>query len=224
MQLASIATIGAENKEKDITPRIQEWEDGEKYNINTSYFATLATGFCSALVFLAGQLLLQGDRRRPRLIIAILLVVGVLQTITLAYYLQSTSKTSHFLSSLENPMVERLFLLDTNYQTAWSNTTVILYPLVAFVGLVTLIVAALYRFWGKQREWGLPELFKKAINIMLQATWLVMMWTTLAFLMHQRAELEGIDGNPLNDWSFGQILALSTWVPIFVDFFYTYFC
>ncbi|KAK7983541.1 hypothetical protein PG989_010943 [Apiospora arundinis] len=121
-------------------------------------------------------------------------------------------------------MARRLLMLDTRYQTFWSSTTVILFSLVDFVGVVILIVAALHIVKKDQRERKFPGLLKKVIDMILQAAWLTMMWTTLAFIMNERGELEEIDGseNPLNDWSFGQILAFSTWVPVFVEFFYTY--
>ncbi|KAK7963523.1 hypothetical protein PG988_010497 [Apiospora saccharicola] len=230
MQVASLMTIVAEYKEKDITPRIQEWVGGEKYYINTTYFAAVASGFSSASVILAGQLSIQGNPRRRRFIIAILVVVGVLQTATLGYYLVEDSKSLRLFSRFQNPTVLRLFMFDTWYQPLQSSTTfrlyLSLYSFVEFVGLVTLIVAVRYRAVNVQRKWNLPEVFKKAIEVVFQATWLAMMWTTLALVMDQRAQLDEIDGteNPLNDWSFGQILALSTWVPVVVEFFYTFFC
>ncbi|KAK7983542.1 hypothetical protein PG989_010944 [Apiospora arundinis] len=88
MQLASLMTIFTEFKEEDMIKRIQKWEHGEKFYINTSYFAALASGFCSASVFIPGQLLLQGNRRRRRLIIAILRTpkaVNSFQTLTIRW-------------------------------------------------------------------------------------------------------------------------------------------
>lgn len=45
-------------------------------------------------------------------------------------------------------------------------------------------------------------------------------WTLLGVLILSRNQLENIVGNGfrVNDWGYGQILALITWVPVLVDF------
>lgn len=113
---------------------------------------------------------------------------------------------------------------------------IVLDSLLAFLAFLSLIVAACYsafkknsrkrRVRPKEEEHSLPKPFQESIDVMFQGMWLCKLWIILAIFMQQRAEIEDIDGNenPLSDWSFGQILALSTWVPVFVEFFCTYFC
>ncbi|KAK8064134.1 hypothetical protein PG996_008786 [Apiospora saccharicola] len=223
MQLASLMTIVEEYKEKDIAPRIKDWVRGETYYINTSYFATLASGFSLISVLLAGQLLLQGNRRRRRLVIAILVVVGILQTTMLVYYLVEDNKDFEMFLSFQNPIISQLFMHSTMGSII---LTLFFFTYPSVVGLVTLVVAAIYRAKNNQREWKLPRRFKTSVKIVLQAILMFMMWALLSVMTSHRAEFEEINGkeNPLNEWTFGQILALSTWVPVVVEFVYTFFC
>ncbi|KAK4209596.1 hypothetical protein QBC37DRAFT_430074 [Rhypophila decipiens] len=52
-------------------------------------------------------------------------------------------------------------------------------------------------------------------------TMFTLMWVSLAFLIKHRGIVAGVAGPSLQEgyWSFGQILALATWVPTLVDFF-----
>lgn len=93
MQLASLKTLTFEYEKEGFKAGVEEWQKGEKYDINTDYFAVLASEFCSSSVFLAGHLLLQHNRRRRRLIVVVLAVVGVLQVITLVLYPTANSNS-----------------------------------------------------------------------------------------------------------------------------------
>jgi hypothetical protein len=48
------------------------------------------------------------------------------------------------------------------------------------------------------------------------------MWICLGWFMHFQISRNRIGGNDNNDtkWSFGQVLAAATWVPVVVEFVY----
>lgn len=95
--------------------------------------------------------------------------------------------------------------------------------------LLLIICGATVLVMHYRERWKQEPPTNRAIVIILsvaQLSLFAMMWSSLAvFYTFRDKTINKDDGDdPQLEWSFGQILAVTTWVPVLIDFFYTLFC
>lgn len=68
----------------------------------------------------------------------------------------------------------------------------------------------------------LPEWFRRTVKIAISIMCFGMMWASLSLLVFVRRRVINAAGNndPSQEWGFGQMLALATWIPVFLEWFY----
>ncbi|KAK7977108.1 hypothetical protein PG996_003180 [Apiospora saccharicola] len=94
---------------------------------------------------------------------------------------------------------------------------IVIFSYLSVSGLLTLIVAS-----NKSPRWAFPHRYKTFVGFAAHIFCLGMMWSTLFQLWYFRGYIDTGEGSTIAEWSFGQILALATWVPVLVEFGYTF--
>lgn len=93
------------------------------------------------------------------------------------------------------------------------------------VQFVEKIGAILDEFWDNIAS-SLPRRYRTGVHIATAASCFAAMWAQFGMLVWVRSQIitHVSDEDPETEWSFGQILALSTWVPVLVEWTYIFLC
>ncbi|PKX90420.1 uncharacterized protein P174DRAFT_507136 [Aspergillus novofumigatus IBT 16806] len=210
---------------------VQAWRSGSAVSAYDTQLATIVSCFSLFPVLILGLLMKNRGRRRWLAgIVHIVLYVLVLVQIRLA--ISRTSVASKIKSSLGaacNPMtVDKMF---RKYGSP------VFYVLIAVpVGLAVLLAAAavLFRVGRSESEnqaertktWRLVTNLLRLYGVSLIAftslACFVLMWASIGLLLSMRnLIIENVGHNdPALEWTFGQFLALATWIPVLVEWVY----
>lgn len=228
LRITSQARVNAERA-------LQAWRSGSAVSAYDTQLATIVSCFSLFPVLILGLLIKNRGRRRWLVgIVHISLYVLVLVQIRLAIsrtIVGSTIKSS--LGAACNPStVDRMF---RKYGSP------VFYVLLAVpVSLVVLLTAAavLFRVCRSESEnqaertkaWRLVanslRLYGDSLRAFASIACFVLMWASIGLLLSMRGLIiENVGHNdPALEWTFGQFLALATWIPLGVEWAYILIC
>lgn len=197
--------------------QLESWRKGESiYSPYETQLAAMASLVSAIPPFIAGIMLLQSNRRRP---------------------LKSIIILSFFIFLLQ-PMVT-LFLLSDSHVNSISATAPVVklapadmliledYALSALFSLSLMMSVGSIVFLHSLQKSRIPQMSSNHSTCMMVFTWLAqvillaMMIGALIIFFFIRAKIIGAGDSSQLEWSFGQVLALTTWIPVVVDFVYT---
>ncbi|KAK0369901.1 hypothetical protein CLIM01_12745 [Colletotrichum limetticola] len=203
--------------------QLEQWRAGEDYTVYDSQLSALASLFSIQATFMASLMLQEHGRRLHLLNLAIIPVLVILGVLLLALL----GLTVWYVANLPRD-VNRLL-----QGTLRSNQTVRVFLLVSIS--VTVFMMAMCgdnltsnpateqakRLSARQREL-LDSLLTAEFRIVL-ALMMGMMLATLGMFFEFRRQTinSGAAGDPQLEWSFGQIVVLTTWIPVILHFWCT---
>ncbi|KAF6826413.1 hypothetical protein CPLU01_09698 [Colletotrichum plurivorum] len=186
------------------------WEIwGASYNLYDAPLAANSAAFSVLPPWIVGLVLLQTPGRRRRMLNVAPLPILAVFFVPLCY-LTFATKDTDIGPGLVVAYSRKTMSLVVDYYT----TTAIVMTLTVLTVCGLLAVVVTYR--GSHA--------KAPVHVAL-ALLLATLWTTLALLLAARnAVIEFSAGDdPQSEWGFGQVLALTTWIPVVIDFLYTLF-
>ncbi|KAI3539752.1 hypothetical protein CSPX01_08708 [Colletotrichum filicis] len=199
---------------------IARWRAGGTFAAYDTQLATLISGFSFQPTFMAGLMMIaEPGRRRRALNTAIIPVLGLLLIpllcMTLSWY-------SRFPET-----VSRLFSDDLEINTTVRLTLFVSFCVTWFLLVLSGITVgvAYRRVPGESRQVSIASSSRLVTLVyLLHMVSLATMFTTLVvFFWLRNSTIKNAGGSdPQVDWGFGQVVALATWIPVFVDFFYNY--
>lgn len=194
---------------------IAQWRDGKPLYLFDTYIATLASMLSALPPFMSGLMLQMPGRRRRLLDILILPFLIVLQVPLIAYTLYWSSHLSPSLESIASLKIHSTVM-----------AKIFTFVAITVAGLLLIVSGVTVLVMHHREKSGKAPPANRVIIVMLnlvQLTLVAMMWTTVAVFYIIRHETINPDAgdDPRQEWSFGQILAVTTWVPVLMDFFYT---
>lgn len=197
--------------------QLKRWKKGESsYSPYDTQLAAMASLLSTLPPLMAGIILWQSSRRRR-----------LLNTFILP-----------FLAILLTPLV----IMSTNWNTQWDYSSPLnlmvdirlpdmlvmkLYALIAFCSLILTMVIGLIGLLYNRNTSGSSHASSRHSNCILALTGLIqvvllaLMIGALIVMFFIRAKIIGAGDESQLEWSFGQVLALTTWIPVVVDFVYT---
>lgn len=209
----------------DQTEALINWRNGGSLSPYDVQLAALVSVFSFQPTFMAGLMLaVSGERRRVTLNLAIVPVLGLLLVPLLYMTMTWISVFPRMVASLLTDE------FDPSYINSVAKNTVVVsdcltWAMLAICGIkVTSSFANRLMSRRPRRE---PKPLSSQIMIgvyLIQLVSIITMLISLYVFFWLRSITIGLgDGNdPQLDWGFGQILALTTWIPVIVDFVYTY--
>lgn len=209
---------------------ITAWRSGSAVSAYDTQLATVASSFSIFPVFIL-SLLIENRRRRRWLkyFVQSILYALVLAQIHIGTKLTALSVAST-LSSLGracNPSaVDKMF---RKYGSP------VFYILIALPASLVIISAATVLRSRLQRGSQPPTLtshrltvhfsqwYITSLKVFVCVACFTLMWASFALLVFMRNTIVATAGHddPALEWGFGQLLALATWIPVFVEWFYT---
>ncbi|KAK8133456.1 hypothetical protein PG984_005468 [Apiospora sp. TS-2023a] len=199
--ICSLHSLTAISKES-VEDQLIRWADGAAFTVYDADLAVMASTFCCLPVCSMGLLVQSRGRRRRLLNAAIMVSAAVLLVIAWGLYLRSTADRWPALNN--NPSGIWIDGLPTDGPVPYAfSAGIVIFAYLGVSSLLTLLVAERYRASLTPPEWDLPHHYK----------------TYMGFITH--IFCLGV-GSSIAEWSFGQILALATWVPVLVEFGYTF--
>lgn len=197
--------------------QLAKWRKGESsYSLYDTQLAAMASLMSALPSFMAGIMLWQSSRRR-RLLNTIILPFLAILLIPLAIISISWNSQLDWRSTLRQ--IVDLPLPDMQVMK--------LYALTASFTLILTLLGGLILLLYSRKKAGSAQVLSQQLTCMMLFTGLVqvvllaMMIGALIVFFFIRAKIVGAGDNSQLDWSFGQVLALTTWIPVVVDFFYT---
>ncbi|KAF6832874.1 hypothetical protein CMUS01_06746 [Colletotrichum musicola] len=187
--------------------QVMRWKQRRApYNLYDAHLAATAASFSLLPPSIAGLILQQTSGRHRRLLNAAVMPILAVLFVPLCY-LTLTAKHTGIEGIVVMAYIRRTMSLVEDYTAiAIAMTLTILTICESLAGVVA---------WKGRRA--------KALIYVVLAFLLATLWTTLALLFVARnvvIEFSGGD-DPQSEWGFGQVLALTTWIPVVIDFFYT---
>ncbi|KAK7450388.1 hypothetical protein Landi51_05459 [Colletotrichum acutatum] len=217
MVIASLLTAAASagDVQRD---RLRQWKAGKAFTVYDTQLAALASLFSIQATFMAGLILQTSGRRRRLLNVAILpllglfLVVLTYLTISLDAQLPENVIMLHW-SMLRTDELARGFL------QIFTGVTMFM---MGICGVTALATAWARRGKAKQKG-ALPDNLLRFELWTVQTILTALMLATLGkFFDFRKQTIPGsAAGDPQLEWSFGQILVLTTWIPVMLDIWYT---
>lgn len=197
--------------------QLESWRKGESiYSPYDTKLTAMASILSVLPPFMAGIMLRQSSRRRRLLntIISPFLAVLLVPVIVI-----SVQWDSQWDSVTAAGQVVDLKLIDMRAMEEVALTAFCCFVLTMLIAWTVLICRR-----KKSGSPGVPSRHSSCMVVfagLVQVVLLVMMIAVLIMLFFIRAKI--IDGgdNSQHEWSFGQVLALTTWIPVVVDFVYT---
>lgn len=197
--------------------QLESWRKGESiYSPYDTKLAATASILSVLPPLMAGIMLRQSSRRRRLLnttispFLAILLIPVVVISVQWDTKWDSVSPAGQ---------VVDLKLRDMQAMEEVALTAFCCLVLTMLIGWIVLLCSG-----GKSGSAQAPSrhsTYKVVFAGLLQAILLVMMIASLIMIFFIRARIIDAEDNSQLEWSFGQVLALTTWIPVVVDFFYT---
>jgi hypothetical protein len=212
---------------------VLSWRQGSAVSAYDTELATVVSVFSLFPVLILGLLAKNRGRRRWLMrAVHFILYVLVLAQIRLGIKHTSVASTISSLGRACNPSsVDRLF---------HKYGSPVFYVLIAIpIGLAVIsATAAVFRLRrGKRahqqtetKTWCCTLHFSRPYEAFLKLFTCVacftLMWASLGLLLFMRGEILQNVGHddPALEWSFGQLLALATWFPVFVEWVYILIC
>jgi hypothetical protein len=212
---------------------VQAWRAGSAVSAYDTELATVVSVFSLFPVLILGLLVKNRGRRRLLMgAVHCILYVLVLAQIRLGIKQTSVASTISSLGRACNPsIVDRVF---RKYGSP------VFYVLIALpIGLAVISATAVLfrRSRGKRadqktetkvwyRALCLSRLYEASLKLFACFACFTLMWASLGLLLSMRGEIIKNVGHedPALEWSFGQFLALATWIPVFVEWVYILIC
>ncbi|EXF83992.1 hypothetical protein CFIO01_04852 [Colletotrichum fioriniae PJ7] len=221
---ASLRTAAAVSGD-DQAEVLINWRNGGSLSPYDVQLAALVSLFSFQPTFMAGLMLaVSGERRRVTLNLAIVPVLGLLLVPLLYMTMTWISVFPRMVASLLTDE------FDPSYVNLVAKNTVIVSDYITWATLVICGIKVTSSFANRlmsRRPRQEPRPLSSRIMIgvyLIQLISIMTMLISLYVFFWLRSITIGLgDGNdPQLDWGFGQILALTTWIPVIVDFIYTY--
>lgn len=210
------ASVEASRGGKDA--QLESWRKGEAvYSPYDTQLAAMASLFSALPPFMAGILLQQRSRRRRLLNAMILSILEILPMSLIIMWSRAGSPWGG--GSGANLVIDLLFN-DMMVLTIYALTAFSLLGSTMFIGCIVLLCRCnRYGLAAKvpPRRSTCIEVSTGLVQVVLLAT----MISALVLFFFIRAKIIGSGDNSQMEWSFGQVLALTTWIPVVVDFVYT---
>jgi hypothetical protein len=213
---------------------VQAWRAGSAVSAYDTELATVVSTFSVFPVFILGLLVKNRGRRRWLMGVAhCILYVLALAQIRLGIKHTSIAATISSLGRACNPQtVDRMF---------HKYGSPVFYVLIAVpIVLVVMSAAAaiLFRIHrGKpadhqtrpkdcHRDLYFPRPYEAPLKLFACVACFILMWASVGLLLFMRGEIiKNVGHNdPALEWSFGQLLALATWIPVSVEWVYILIC
>lgn len=197
--------------------QLESWRKGESiYSPYDTKLAATASILSMLPPLMAGIMLRQSSRRRRLLntiispLLAILLVPVVVISIHWDSQWDSVSPAGQ---------VVDLTLRDMRAMEEIALTAFCCLVLTMLIGWIVLLCSG--KKSGSAPAPSRHSTYKVVFAGLVQAVLLVMMIASLIMIFFIRARIINAGDTSQLEWSFGQVLALTTWIPVVVDFFYT---
>lgn len=183
-----------------------KWREGESiYSPYDTQLAVMASLFSAFPPLVAGIMLRQSSQRRRLLNIIIMSFLEILPTLLVTTFTSGNSQLVYDSQFIEIPYVG-LYVI----------TAVVFLFLMILMGWIVLLCC--------RKKSGAAKISSTCIVVstrVVQVILLALMISALIILFLTRAKIIDAGDDSQSEWSFGQVLALTTWIPIVVDFVYT---
>lgn len=211
LKVSSEATAGGSADE------LKKWRKGESsYSPYDRQLVALAS-FLSALPpFMAWIMLRQSSRRRRLLNTLILPFIGIP---VIPLVIMSAMSDPDWLFDNAAGQVVDLWIDDMKVMKISSYTAIASLSLSVLIGLIVLLYNR-----KKARSAQVSSRHSTCMVVftgLVQVVLLAIMIGALIVFFFFRAKIIGTGDASQLEWSFGQVLALTTWIPVVVDFVYT---
>lgn len=188
--------------------QLMKWKEGESiYSPYDTQLAVMASLFRAFPPLVAGIMLRQSSQRRCLLNIIILSFLEILPTLLVITFISGNFQWVYDSQSIGIP-----------YVGLYAITAVaFLFPMI-LMGWIVLLC---------RRKKSAAKFPSHPSTCIVVSTWVVqvillaLMISALIILFLVRAKIIDAGDDSQLEWSFGQVLALTTWIPIVVDFIYT---
>lgn len=199
--------------------QFESWRKGESsYSVYDMQLAVIASYLSVLPTCMAGIMLRQFSRRR-RLLIN--LILPFLVILLLPFIIIQGTWDSNLGDNSAGFVV--YFPLDyTLVIQVYTWTVSISVVLVPLIGLIVLHCSL--KKSGLTQMPSLHSTWMRKFMGLLQVVLLALMIGGLIIFFFIRAKIIAAGDNSQLEWSFGQVLALTTWIPVAVDFVYTMCC
>lgn len=196
--------------------QLSRWSKGDSiYSPYDMQLAAMAS-FLSALPpFMAGIMLRQSTRRR-RLVNAIILPILVLLLIpVIVISIISQKDASNVAGQIIDVRLSETLIVKANALTGFCALFLVM--------LISWIVLRCRRSKksGSSQVPSRHSIRMVVFTALVQVVLLAMMIGVLILFFFTRAKIIDAGDDSQLEWSFGQVLVLTTWIPVMVDFFYT---
>lgn len=199
--------------------QLESWRKGETiYSPYDTQLAAMASLFSALPPLMAGILLQQPSRRR-RLLNAI--IFSFLDILPMSLVIIWFRKGPLGVRGIGAELVVNLLENDMLVLTVYTMAALSLLGSTIFIGWIVVLCHC--------KRYGLTKVPSRRSTCMevstglVQVVLLTMMISALILFFIIRAKIIGAGDNSQLEWSFGQVLALTTWIPVVVDFVYTIF-
>lgn len=211
LKVSSEATAGGS------ADQLKKWRKGESsYSPYDRQLVALAS-FLSALPpFMAWIMLRQSSRRRRLLNTLILPFIGIP---VIPLVIMSAISDPEWLFDNAAGQVVDLWLYDMEAMKISSYTAIASLSLSVLIGLIVFLSHRKKTRSAKvsSRHSTCKMIFTGLVQVVLLA---IMIGALIVFFFFRTKIIDAGDTSQL-EWSFGQVLALTTWIPVVVDFVYS---
>lgn len=197
--------------------QLESWRKGESiYSPYDTKLTALASILSVLPPFMAGIMLRQFSPRRRLLntIMSPFLAVLLIPVIVISVHWDS-----QWDSATAAGQVVDLMLIDMRAMEEVALVAFCCLVLMMLIGWIVLLCRC-----KRVRSAQMPPRRSTCMVVftgLVQVVLLLMMLAVLIMLFFIRAKIIDAGDNSQLEWSFGQVLALTTWMPLVVDFFYT---
>lgn len=215
----TVASLKAsvETSEGGQNDQLESWREGKSiYSPYDTELAAMASFFSALPPFMAGIMLRKSSRRRRLLdtlalsFLAILLVPAVAISSNWDYQSDSYNAPGYIV----NLPLHDLLVMKLN----------VMVPFCALILTMLTVWTVLLCRRKKARSAQLQARHSRCMMVskgLVQVALLVMMIGALIVFFLIRAKIIDAGDDSQLEWSFGQVLSLTTWIPVVVDFIYT---
>lgn len=195
----------------------EKWSKGESiYSPYDIELAVMASLFSALPPLMAGIMLRQSSQRRRLLNVIILSFLEIFPTPIFIIFMQGGS-----LPEADNgaQVMYNLPFVRNPYAGLYAITAFPFFLSMMLIGWIVLLCRR--EKSGQAKVPSRPSTCIVVSSWVVQVILLALMISALIILFLTRAKIIDAGDDSQLEWSFGQVLALTTWIPILVDFVYT---
>ncbi|RYP26184.1 hypothetical protein DL767_008136 [Monosporascus sp. MG133] len=203
----------------------RDWVDGSALSAYDVELATIVSTFSIFPVVILGSLTSEGGGSRRkwlrRWLLLVLYALLVTQMI-LVFMLHPVNITKGLVNGFHDCASDKLPIM-------WDTYFTILFLIICTAPPAALLITLCVGLWhystrregGTGSRWSIPGWYKRTLRLCSKIACFGMMWVQLGVLVYFRGEvIKQVADDPEAKWAFGQVLALSTWAPVVVEFGY----